>query len=269
MEWTSEAEAAVKKVPFFVRKKVRQRVENEARAAGKHAVILADVKATRKRYLASMAAEVKGYQLDACFGPSGCPNRAMHAESLVVRLEKLLGNADLRSFLEARVMGDLKFHHEFRVTVAECPNACSQPQIKDVGIIGAHAPAISDEPCTQCSLCVEVCPDGAIALNEAGAPPDIDRNRCMACGKCIPGCPTGTLTDGRRGYRVFLGGRLGRHPRLAVELGGIYTEDEVLDIVARCIAYYKENSTGGRRFAQIFNPADLDRFLPPPYARKN
>jgi anaerobic sulfite reductase subunit C len=262
MEWTSEAEAAVKKVPFFVRKKVRQRVESEARGAGKHEVTLADVKATQKRYLAGMATEVKGYQLDACFGPSGCPNRTMHAESLVERLEKLLSDADLRSFLEARVAGDLKFHHEFRVTLAECPNACSQPQIKDVGIIGAHTPAISPESCSQCNLCVEICPDGAIALDDAGGPPHIHRNRCMACGKCIPGCPTGTLTDKARGYRVLLGGKLGRHPRLAFELGGFYTEDEVLDIVARCIAYYKENSTGGRRFAKIFSPADLDRFRP-------
>ncbi|UCD33977.1 MAG: sulfite reductase, partial [Desulfobacterales bacterium] len=28
MKWSSDAEAAVKKVPFFVRKKVRARVEN-------------------------------------------------------------------------------------------------------------------------------------------------------------------------------------------------------------------------------------------------
>jgi anaerobic sulfite reductase subunit C len=30
MQWTDEADAAVKKVPFFVRKKVRTRVEKEA-----------------------------------------------------------------------------------------------------------------------------------------------------------------------------------------------------------------------------------------------
>jgi len=30
MKWTDEAEAALKKVPFFVRKKVRTRVEKEA-----------------------------------------------------------------------------------------------------------------------------------------------------------------------------------------------------------------------------------------------
>ena len=38
MKWTSEAEAAVKKAPFFVRKKVRARVENEAAAVGKKVV---------------------------------------------------------------------------------------------------------------------------------------------------------------------------------------------------------------------------------------
>ena len=47
MKWTSGAESAVNKVPFFVRKKVRSRVENEATAAGKIVVSLADVKATR------------------------------------------------------------------------------------------------------------------------------------------------------------------------------------------------------------------------------
>ncbi len=32
MKWTPEAEKAVKKVPFFVRKRVRARVEKEAAA---------------------------------------------------------------------------------------------------------------------------------------------------------------------------------------------------------------------------------------------
>ena len=74
MQWTSEAEDAVKKVPFFVRKKVRSRIENEAAKAGKKAVSLADVKATQARFLSNMSSEIKGYQLDTCFGTGGCPN---------------------------------------------------------------------------------------------------------------------------------------------------------------------------------------------------
>jgi hypothetical protein len=76
MKWTPEAEAALKHVPFFVRKRVRARVENEARDAGRDSISLSDVKATQARYLSGMQSEIKGYQLDACFGPSGCQNRA-------------------------------------------------------------------------------------------------------------------------------------------------------------------------------------------------
>ncbi|MBT8368478.1 MAG: sulfite reductase, partial [Deltaproteobacteria bacterium] len=35
MDWSIEAENAVKKIPFFVRKRVKARVENDARQAGK------------------------------------------------------------------------------------------------------------------------------------------------------------------------------------------------------------------------------------------
>ena len=59
MDWSEEAENAVKKVPFFVRKRVKARVEKDAREAGKKEVSLADVKATQARYLKSMASEIK------------------------------------------------------------------------------------------------------------------------------------------------------------------------------------------------------------------
>ena len=77
MDWTPEAEAAIKKVPFFVRKKIRNRVEQEAKAAGKAMVTLAVVCATQQRFLSNMTSEIKGFQIDACFGQGGCPNRVI------------------------------------------------------------------------------------------------------------------------------------------------------------------------------------------------
>ena len=74
MEWSKEAEGAVKKVPFFVRKRVRARVEEEARQAGKKQVSISDVRLSQKRYMSRMGEEIKGYQLDTCFGAGGCPN---------------------------------------------------------------------------------------------------------------------------------------------------------------------------------------------------
>ncbi len=69
-------------------------------------------------------------------------------DELYRRLEELLQSEDLLGFLRQRVRGDLKFHHEFRISLADCPNACSQPQIKDVGILGAVDVRLTGEPCT-------------------------------------------------------------------------------------------------------------------------
>ena len=258
MKWSPEAEEAIKKVPFFVRKRVRARVEKEAAAAaGNPVVSLADVKATQVRYLANMSSEVKGYQIETCFGPSGCPNRAIVSDRLVAQIESVVQKEDLLGFLKQNVEGDLKFHHEFRISLADCPNACSQPQIKDIGIIGACAPWITDEPCSLCEACVEVCKEDAFVLGSEKKEPVIDDDLCLQCGKCIAVCPTGSLAEGQKGYRVQLGGKLGRHPQLAKELPGVYSEDQVSQIVKDCIRFYKKHSKGGKRFAQILQPGDF------------
>ena len=254
MKWNIEADDAIRKVPFFVRKKVRTRVEKEAREAGRQAVTLADVKATQARYLKNMSSELKGYQLDTCFGPNGCPNRAVISDGLLSKIEDLLKKEDLLGFLKANVKGDLKFHHECRITLADCPNACSQPQIKDIGIIGACVPRSTAEPCTLCEACVEACKENAITLDTANAFPQIDMDACLYCGKCMQACPTGTIEEGDKGYRVQLGGKLGRHPRLAQELPGIYSEDLVIRIVNACLQFYKKTSKNGERFGQILTP---------------
>jgi anaerobic sulfite reductase subunit C len=258
MKWTSEAEAAIKKVPFFVRKKVRARIEIETEAAGKNRVSLSDVKAAQARFMSKMSSDIKGYQIDTCFGSSGCPNPANSCEVLVKKIESLLENADLLTFLKERVKGDIKYHHEFRVTLAECPNACSQPQIKDVGIIGAVIPEITDEECSDCMACVEACIETCITLDNEKNTPEIDHERCLKCGKCVHVCPTGTITAKDKGFRVQLGGKLGRHPKLAVELDGIYSENEVLQMIKGCIDYYIKHSKHGERFAEIFDPKDFN-----------
>ena len=256
MKWSPDAEELIKKVPFFVRKRVRARVEKEAKEAGKSTVTPADVKATQKRYLSGMQKEVRGYQIDSCFGPQGCPNRANPADKLMSRIERILEEADLLNFLKNSVKGDLKFHHEFRVTVADCPNACSQPQIKDIGIIGAAVPEIGEAECTQCENCIDVCKENAITLEDDAEAPHIELKECLSCGQCIAVCPSDTIQEACRGYRVQLAGKLGRHPQLARELPGIYNEEEVVGIVEDCLAVYKKRSRNGQRFAEIFNEED-------------
>jgi len=261
MQWSQEAEATIKKVPFFVRKKVRARVEEETRRRNKTQVTLAEVTACQKRFLAGMASEVKGYQLDACFGPSGCPNTIAPEPGITEQIEWILKSADFLGFLKSKGITDLKFHHEFRVTAAECPNACSQPQIKDIGIIAAKIPLAGTTECTACEACAETCRENAVTLNLEIPLPVIDMQRCIACGQCIPVCPTGTLTARVTGYRIQLGGKLGRHPRLARELPGIYSAADTLSIVSACIDIYKAGSTRGERFGQVLEEHHLQDLI--------
>jgi dissimilatory sulfite reductase (desulfoviridin) alpha/beta subunit len=252
MRWTPQAETAVGKVPFFVRKRVRARVEKEAAAEGKQVVTLKEVQATQTRFLTQQQHEIKGYQVECCFGPSGCPNRAVVSDDLAGRVTARLQEADLLNFLKVQVGAEkLKYHHEFRVTIADCPNACSQPQIKDVGIIGAVRPIIGRADCEQCQGCVDVCKEDAVTLQADGEAPDLDLKRCMACGQCVAVCPTGTLQNECIGYRIVLGGKLGRHPRLARELPGIYSSDQVLKVLMDCLNFYKTNSCNGSRFGEV------------------
>jgi dissimilatory sulfite reductase (desulfoviridin) alpha/beta subunit len=260
MQWTDEADAAVKKVPFFVRKKVRNRVEKEANQTGKTRVTLADVKATQARYLKTMDSQIKGYQVDVCFGAGGCPHRATTSDALVQRIERVMADADLLGFLRSRVQGDLKFHHEFRISIADCPNACSQPQIKDVGIIASATPALTDIPCTACGACIDACKEDAVQLSATGEAIAIDGERCVHCGSCMAACPTGTLETGKTGYRVLIGGKLGRHPRLARELPGIHDEETVVSMINEFLQFYKARSTQGQRFAGLLTEADIDAF---------
>ena len=258
MHWSQEAEQAVKKVPFFVRKKVRSRVEKEAAEAGKKIVSLADVKRTQARFLSKMSQEVKGFQVDTCFAGGGCPNRVLESEFLLERIEDLFKKADILVFLKKNVKGDLKFHHDFRVTLAECPNACSQPQIKDIGIIGAATPLLTDLACSVCDACVEACPDDCITLPASAEKPQIGYEACVHCGKCAAVCPAGTIVEKQKGFRILLGGKLGRHPQLARELPGIFNDSEVLDVVEYCINFYKQHSKNGKRFAHIFRSSDFE-----------
>jgi dissimilatory sulfite reductase (desulfoviridin) alpha/beta subunit len=205
MKWTDEAEAALKKVPFFVRKKVRARVEKEAADENKTCITLAEVKATQNRFLSKMDSDIRGYQIETCFGQNGCPNRCVSGDTLLDRLELLFKEQDLLSFLKQNVKGNLKYHHEFRVGIAECPNACSQPQIRDIAIIGASVPQVTATPCSRCRACVEECKEGSIILEDER--PSIDFSSCVRCGACIKVCPTGTLVCDDSGYRIQLGGR--------------------------------------------------------------
>ena len=50
--------------------------------------------------------------------------------------------------------------------------------------------AVDPEKCDGCGVCRDVCPDGAISVDQTA---QIDREGCTGCGRCVAECPQGAL----------------------------------------------------------------------------
>jgi len=90
---------------------------------------------------------------------------------------------------------------------------------------------------------------------------EIDESKCDGCGQCIPACTTGTLQEAAHGYRILVGGKLGRHPRLGRELSEIYGLEEALKVIDRCLDHYQRNCLSGERFGEILERTGFDESL--------
>ncbi len=249
MRWEPEAEALLKRVPFFVRGRVKKKVEEFVRSQGKQVVTAEEMLAARKALREKTASVEEGFLVEGCFGATGCPNAVTNSLELLERLEEVLRQEDLTAFLRERVGGPLKHHHQFRVALSECPNACSQVQIRDLALIGQAEIVLSPENCSFCGECEKICEEGAIKLTDEG--PQLEESLCLKCAACVRACPTGALSLGSQGYRVLVGGKLGRHPRLASELVSFASPEEIPVLLQRILRVYKRYNQHGERLGTI------------------
>jgi anaerobic sulfite reductase subunit C len=259
LTWNADAEQVLRRVPFFVRHRVRKKVEEDVAASGRNQVTIADLEESKKRQLQRLSEGVKGYTLETCFGGSGCQNAVGVSAELVSRLEEILERADLLSFLRGHLGEELKLHHQFRVTLADCPNSCSQPQIKDIGIIGEVEIQCEPGACSGCGECAAVCEEMAVTL-DGDHLSGIDCESCVRCGACARVCPTEALKTDRGSYRVLVGGKLGRHPQLARELASNLDADQVVALVSRIVEVYKAGARKGERLGAVVNRVGREEF---------
>jgi L-aspartate semialdehyde sulfurtransferase ferredoxin len=51
--------------------------------------------------------------------------------------------------------------------------------------------------CTDCGMCVSICPAKAYVMDQADHHVVFHLERCVACGTCLDACPPGALSRGR------------------------------------------------------------------------
>ncbi len=195
------------------------------------------------------------FSIEYCRGFRGCPRAALDGSALARHVEETASTLVREFSIEGEPLAGLH-HRWFRVSLSLCPNACSRPQIADFGVIGAALPRATDRACSGCNVCTEVCREGAISPRFGV--PVIDYSRCVSCGECARACPCGSVEIHSSGFRVMVGGRLGRHPRLARELGRLYTAEETALLLERSARLFLEHRREGRRFAEILDRYDLE-----------
>jgi len=263
LEWDESATLLLEKVPPFVQKKVRDKVETLASEQGKDLITAAEVMAAREAFSGSQNKQPRMeskstensklsvlkkyqkyfddqgnpvlYQVKACRGAEvNCPFLIKDSEYLSGKLREKLKELQFTDKLIDKIEGRILPHHTMKLAVSGCPNSCSMPQIKDFGVHAVEPVFVDAESaCIECMKCVEACREDAITVKDAQV--SIDKEKCVHCGICARVCPVGTIKASEVRYRVMIGGKVGRHPKFAIELFSQADESTVLKALEVCV----------------------------------
>lgn len=187
-----------------------------------------------------------GFQIEHC--RPNCPKSARDWNDLLEVLTTKLAGLNIHETLEKKFHPVLH-HHLPKIGLAGCPNGCSQPDIKDFSITGYVTPRITKASCYGCKACVHSCLEEAITWQPNGI--TIDRVRCLSCGNCLSVCPSGTLDKEESGWKLRIGGRVGRHPRFATFAGQVSTDEEVVSWVYDTIVDYMNSGQPQERLTHF------------------
>ena len=149
--------------------------------------------------------------------------------------------------------------HKCKIAVGGCPNNCVKPSLNDVGIVGQRIPEPDLSRCRGCKVCqVEnACPIHIAKVEDGKL--FIDPAACNHCGRCVEKCPFGALTESTYGYKVFIGGRWGKKIAEGRPLSRILTsEEEVIEMVEKCILFFRDEGISGERFADTIARLGFD-----------
>lgn len=180
----------------------------------------------------------------ACQGNLICPRGLIDSEDIAQKIDE--------QYFAMELPGKFKF------AVTGCPSACMKPQENDLGIMGGLEPEWVKDDCTYCGLCQTVCPVDAIKVEDGAL--HFYRDKCNLCGQCLQICPVDSWKKSREGYTIFVGGKIGKHPRLGDRLIELVDEDKLFSVIARSIEFFKAEANSGERFGDTIRRIGPDKF---------
>ncbi len=192
--------------------------------------------------------------------PGSCGPRVRNIISCPGNFECNYGIIDtygLAGILDKEFFGeDMPVKIKFSVT--GCPNACAKPQENDLGVMGVLKPVIYTEECSGCGTCTFMCPEKAIVVEDEKA--KIIWDKCNLCGACVGACPSDLITEEWKGYRLFVGGKIGKHPKLGIELTDAKSPEEAVAVFRKIIDWSKKNTQIGERFGNCIDRVGFSNF---------
>ena len=168
----------------------------------------------------------------ACQGSEICPSGCIDTYTLAKELDERYFGRELP--------------HKFKFGVTGCQNNCLKAEENDVGIKGGMTVECSHDDCIQCGVCVKVCREGALSMEDGRIV--IDRDKCNNCARCVKSCPTDAW-KGTPGYIVSFGGLFGNHIYKGEQLVPIIRDKETLfRVTDAAISFFEKHANGGERF---------------------
>ncbi len=81
------------------------------------------------------------YDISACRGVAGdCPFSLVDGPDILEDIERVAQESAWATALAGRDVHGPSHHKRLKIALSACPNACTQPQIKDVGVVAICVP---------------------------------------------------------------------------------------------------------------------------------
>ncbi|MGE5416488.1 MAG: 4Fe-4S binding protein [Acidobacteriota bacterium] len=181
----------------------------------------------------------------ACPGAEVCKSGIMNSRATAIEIDRTFFGREVPIKVKSAVSG--------------CPNSCAKPQENDIGLVGVMEPIIDADLCIGCGICEAACPIQAIEIIDDVAV--IDQSKCIKDGKCIAACPHDAIREGRKGYNLYAGGKIGRRPRLGQVIASYIPEDQVNESIEKVLSVFLDLRQEGERIGDTIERVGLEAIV--------